>query len=165
MVEINLQAILTIIPGHFTIDPFEFTFFADAIERFQTSRVQRSLEIHVLNVKVNVSASLDTFHGEVEPCAEAGILVVRHRVTRQPNVKVVATVHLLTASQVTSIEVTRNGHILLADFELVRSPLRVHISQLLVREVSHNALNALSLLCLRVIVIYVALGVTIRFAI
>lgn len=77
----------------------------------------------------------------------------------------VATVHLLTASQVTSIEVTRNGHILLADFELVRSPLRVHIAQLLVREVSHNALNALSLLCLRVIVIYVALGVTIRFAI
>ena len=87
MVSLQLCQNITYIPRHLAIDPFEFTLSADTIERLKASRVQRSLKIHVLNVKVHVPASLDALHGKVEPRAEACVLVVRHRVTRQPNVE------------------------------------------------------------------------------
>ena len=173
---------ITYVPRYLAIDPFEFTFSADAVERLKASRVQRSLKIHVLNVEVHVPASLDALHTKVEPRAEARVLVVRHRVTRQPNVKlcndkirqqnnfykctyVVAAVHLLTACHVSRVKVTCNGHVLLADFEVVRRSLRIHITQLFICEVAHDALNALSLILLRIFVIYVALGVSFGLAI
>ena len=80
---------ITYIPRDFAVDSFEFTLSADTIKWLQTSRIKRSLEVHVLDVEVDQLATLNALDGEVEPRAKARILVVRHRVAGHPYIELI----------------------------------------------------------------------------
>jgi hypothetical protein len=68
MLKIYLEPILAIIPRYFTCHSFESAFFANSEEWFESRSVERSLEIHILDVEVNELAPLRTFNCKIKPC-------------------------------------------------------------------------------------------------
>jgi hypothetical protein len=61
------------------------------------------------------------------------------------NTYVIATLHLLTAGHVSCIKITRYYHLaILPHLELKRCSLRMHLSELLCRIVTHNTLDLFS---------------------
>lgn len=106
----DLQPILSIIPRYFPRYPFKFAGPPDTIEWLEPRRIETSLKIHVLDVEVHLAPALNALDGEVEPGAEPSVFVVGHRVARQPDVEVVAAVHLLAAGHVAGVEVAGDGY-------------------------------------------------------
>lgn len=57
----------------------------------------------------------------------------------------VATFHLLASCHVACVEVARENNLVLAQRELKSGPLRMHVSELLLAVVAHDALDGSSL--------------------
>ena len=68
----------TYVPDNLAVGPLKLAFPAHSEKGLKPSCVERPLEVHVLDVEVEILAPFDPFDGKVEPSPEANERSIRN---------------------------------------------------------------------------------------